>query len=202
MFMLYLRLLDALWFILPAYFANSFPVNVSKIKELEKYGTPVDGGREFMGVRIFGDGKTWRGFYAGIIAGTVAGILQAVFQSDAEVLSSSMLKTTVFLPQMGFELAFMLSLGAILGDLVGSFVKRRAGLRKGSPAPLLDQLDFAFGALFFAWLWYCFSTWNLNGVFEEMITYDRFFVIVIITPGIHVLGNIVAWLWKLKKEPW
>jgi len=113
-----------------------------------------------------------------------------------------MLKTAVFLPHMGFELAFMLSLGAILGDLVGSFVKRRAGLRKGSPAPLLDQLDFVFGALFFAWLWYCFSTWNLNGVFEDMITYDRFFVIVIITPGIHVLGNIIAWLWKLKKEPW
>lgn len=202
MFMLYLRLLGALWFILPAYFANSFPVNVSKIKWLEKYGTPIDGGRKLRGVRILGDGKTWRGFYAGIIAGTVVGILQALFQSDAEVLFSSMLKTAVFLPQMGFELAFMLSLGAILGDLAGSFVKRRAGLRKGSPAPLLDQLDFVFGALFFAWLWYCFSTWNLNGVFEEMITYDRFFVIVVITPGIHILGNIVAWLWKLKKEPW
>ena len=202
MFMLYLRLLGALWFILPAYFANSFPVNVSKIKWLEKYGTPIDGGRKLMGVRILGDGKTWRGFYAGIIAGTVAGILQVLFQQDAEVLFSSMLKTAVFLPQMGFELAFMLSLGAILGDLAGSFVKRRAGLRKGSPAPLLDQLDFVFGALFFAWLWYCFSAWNLNGVFEEMITYDRFFVIVVITPGIHVLGNIVAWLWKLKKEPW
>jgi len=202
MLMLYLRLIDALWFILPAYFANSFPVNVSKIRGLKKYGIPIDGGRKFMGVRIFGDGKTWRGFYAGIIAGTVAGILQAVFQSDAEILFSVMLKRAVVLPQISVELAFMLSLGAILGDLVGSFVKRRAGLRKGSPAPLLDQLDFAFGALFFAWVWYCFSTWNLNGVFEEMITYDRFFVIVIITPGIHLLGNVIAWLWKLKKEPW
>lgn len=202
MLTLYLRLLGALWFILPAYFANSFPVNVSKIRELDRYGTPIDGGRKFMGVRIFGDGKTWRGFYAGIIAGTIAGILQTVFQQDAEILFSSILTVPVFLPQMTPGLAFMLSLGAILGDLAGSFTKRRAGLKQGSPTPLLDQLDFVFGALFFAWLWYCISAWNLNGVFEEMITYDRFFVIVVITPGIHVLGNVIAWFWKLKKEPW
>ncbi len=200
--MFYLRLLDALWFILPAYFANSFPVNVSKIREFERYGTPIDGGRKFAGVRIFGDGKTWRGFYAGIIAGTVAGILQNVFQQDAEILFTSMLKVPVFLPQMNFELAFMLSLGAILGDLAGSFIKRRAGFKQGSPAPLLDQLDFAFGALLFAWLWYCISSWNLNGIFEERITYNRFFVIVVVTPGIHILGNIIAWMWKLKRDPW
>jgi len=202
MFMIYLRLLDALWFILPAYFANSFPVNVSKIEALKKYGKPIDGGRTFMGVRLLGDGKTWRGFFAGIIAGTFAGIPQALFQNDVEILLSSLLRMQVILPQMSFELAFMLSLGAIMGDLTGSFVKRRTGLKQGDPAPLLDQLDFVFGAIFLAWLWYCISFARWNGVFEEMITYDRFFVIVVITPGIHVLGNVIAWLWKLKKEPW
>jgi len=199
---LYLRLLDAIWFILPAYFANSFPVNVSKIEALKKYGKPIDGGRTFMGVRLLGDGKTWRGFFAGIIAGTLAGILQILLQREAEILLSSLLRTQVILPAMGLELAFMLSFGAIMGDLTGSFVKRRTGLKKGDPAPLLDQLDFVFGAVFFAWLWYCISLGRWDGILEEMINYDRFFVIVVITPAVHVLGNVIAWLWKLKKEPW
>ena len=54
-------------YILPSYFANSVPVLLGG-------GAPVDGGRKMAdGQRIFGDGKTVRGFFAGIAAGTLVG---------------------------------------------------------------------------------------------------------------------------------
>ena len=187
-----LRILYALWFILPAYVANSVPVNVSKIREFDFLGKPIDGGRKWKGARIFGDGKTWRGLIAGVFAGTVVGFLQYIFQSDANIFFSNLLRSKdVLLPQMSLELAFMLSAGALFGDMVASFVKRRTGLERGDPAPLLDQLDFVFGAFFFAWL--------LNRAYLD---YDRFFVVVVITPGIHLFSNFIAWFWKLKRDPW
>ena len=67
---MYSGILEALWFILPAYMANSTPVNVSKLKFLEKYGKPLDGGRYWRGIRILGGGKTWRGLVSGIFIGT------------------------------------------------------------------------------------------------------------------------------------
>lgn len=184
------KIIDALWFILPAYVANSTPVNVSKIGFLQRYATPIDGGRTWRGVRIFGDGKTWRGFFSGITAGTIIGILQMNFQQQSAELLQNFFDNPLTLPQMSIELAFMLSLGTIIGDMVASFVKRRVGLSPGDPAPLLDQLNFIFGAFFFAWL--------LTGSINE----EYFLILVIITPIVHIFGNFIAWLWNLKKEPW
>ncbi|MEA3255007.1 MAG: CDP-2,3-bis-(O-geranylgeranyl)-sn-glycerol synthase [Candidatus Altiarchaeota archaeon] len=192
---MYSMIIEALWFILPAYMANSAPVNVSKIKFLEKYGKPIDGKRRWFGVRILGDGKTWRGLVAGIIAGTLMGFIQITIQPSLESYFTS-------LPSMTLPLAFMLSTGALVGDMIASFVKRRTGFKPGDPAPLLDQLDFVFGALFFAWLWSCLTAGRWQGVFEDMIGYDRFFVVVIISPVIHLFANFIAWFWKLKKQPW
>ncbi|RLI94185.1 MAG: CDP-2,3-bis-(O-geranylgeranyl)-sn-glycerol synthase [Candidatus Altiarchaeales archaeon] len=187
-----LRIIQAVWFILPAYIANLTPVNVSRIKELEKYGKPIDFGKSWGGVRILGDGKTWRGLFSGVAAGTITGLIQSTIQRDiTEFLRGISNDTSIILPRMSVELAFMLSLGALFGDMVASFVKRRTGLKRGDPAPLLDQLDFVFGAFFFAWL--------LNPAYLD---YDRFFVVVVITPMIHVLTNFLAYLWKLKKHPW
>jgi len=179
-----IRLLQALWFILPAYVANSVPVQISKVKVLERYGRPIDGDRKWLGTRILGNGKTWRGLFSGIFMGTFIGLIQVLIQQDVTGFFG------VSLPQMSIELAFMLSAGALMGDMAASFAKRRVRLRPGDPAPLLDQLDFVFGAFFFAWL--------LTGT----IDYDRFFVIVVITPVIHLFANFIAWIWKLKRVPW
>ena len=186
-----LRVIDALWFILPAYFANSIPVNVSKIKMLKWLGKPIDGNREFLGHRIFGDGKTWRGLIFGVGGGTTVGLIQQNIHQDAEVFFSLFLDNASHtLPQMTLELAFILAFGALLGDMVASFIKRQSGLGRGDPAPLLDQLDFVFGAFFLSWF------------ISHDIDYPRFYVLVIITPVAHVLGNIIAWMLKLKKSPW
>jgi len=138
-----IRLLQALWFIVPAYVANSVPVNVSKIKELERFGRPIDGGRKWLGVRILGDGKTWRGLFSGVFMGTLIGLIQILIQRDvAEFFRAP-------LPQMSIELAFMLSTGALVGDMAASFVKRRAGLKAGGSRPALGSARFRIRRLLF-----------------------------------------------------
>ncbi len=188
-------IIEAIWFILPAYVANSAPVDVSQIESLKKYGKPIDGGKTWHGKRILGDGKTWRGLYAGMIAGTLAGAIQMLLQP-------SLANNLPNLPQMSLPLAFMLSLGALIGDMAESFLKRQINLKPGAPLPLFDQLDFIIGATLFAWIWTIASTGQTSTAFEKMIGYPRFLLIILITPLMHLVANLIAWAWKLKKQPW
>ncbi len=181
---IYISIVEALWFILPAYVANSAPVQIAKIPYLEKFSKPVDFGKSWRGARIFGDSKTWRGLIFGILFGTIFAAIQVYLHDDANLF----FKTS--LPIMTIQLGFMLSAGALVGDLVGSFVKRRVALAPGDPAPLLDQLNFVFGAYFFSYL----LTWTID--------YEQFFVILLITPTLHLFFNAIAWIYKLKKNPW
>ncbi len=112
------NVIGALWFILPAYFANASAL-------LFGGGRPIDFGRNFIdGKRLLGDGKTWRGFFAGILAGIMIALLQH-----------------------RIIVGFLLALGALLGDIAESFFKRRLGIERGKPLPLFDQIDFVIGAL-------------------------------------------------------
>jgi CDP-2,3-bis-(O-geranylgeranyl)-sn-glycerol synthase len=81
-----------------------------------------------------------------------------------------------------------MGLGALLGDAIGSFIKRRIGIERGRPAPLLDQLDFVIGALLLSSLVY----------FES---FSMIIVILIITPILHLLSNIFGYLVGFK-EVW
>jgi CDP-2,3-bis-(O-geranylgeranyl)-sn-glycerol synthase len=184
-------IIEALWFILPAYMANSIANDVAHIRYLEKFSYPMDFGLKWRGVRIFGPNKTWRGLIFGVFAAAVTGFLQRNYHSQASLFLSNQfnLGSTLSLPEMSITLAFMLGFGAITGDAVKSFFKRRMGIESGQPAPLLDQLDYIFGAFFFAWL-------------IVPIDLNHFAVIVIVTVPIHLLANFMAWLLKLKKVPW
>ena len=172
-------IIDVLWFMMPAYIANSVAVDVSGIPFLKKYSTPMDFGRSLQGKRIFGDGKTWRGFLSGVVAGLLFGALQ----------QGLMVKYSWNLPGMGITLAFLLSLGTMVGDLAASFIKRRMGFERGKSLPLLDQLDFVFGAFYLAWL-------------VIPVNLSFFIASLTITIPLHYFGNFVAWLIKLKKFPW
>jgi len=172
-------LIGVLWFILPAYAANSIAVDVSGVPFLKKYSMPLDFGRSLRGRRILGDGKTWRGFICGVLAGVACGIIQGYL----------MLKYSWNLPEMNALLGFLLSFGAMTGDLTGSFIKRRMGFERGVSLPFIDQLDFMFGAFYFSWL----------AVPVDLIS---FFSALVVTIPVHYLGNIIAWALKLKKFPW
>ncbi|WP_048147117.1 CDP-2,3-bis-(O-geranylgeranyl)-sn-glycerol synthase [Pyrococcus abyssi] len=163
---------EAFWYILPAYFANSSPVVLGG-------GTPIDFGKKWRdGRRIFGDGKTWRGFFGGITVGTVVGTIQhLMFPGYYGSL------------KLAVGVAFLLSLGALVGDLIGSFIKRRLNMPRGYPAVGLDQWGFLISALCFAY------------PLRTIPTGEVLFLLVV-TPVIHWLANVFAYRMKWKNVPW
>ncbi|RBQ24440.1 hypothetical protein ALNOE001_00820 [Candidatus Methanobinarius endosymbioticus] len=156
--------LSAVYFIMPAYIAN--------ISGLAFGGTtPIDFGKKFADCRrIIGDGVTWKGLVFGTITGTLIGAIEGVLIWD---------------PVYGLVVGFLLSFGALLGDAAGSFIKRRLGIGKGKPAPILDQLDFIAGALLLALLY-------------TTIAIEVIIIIAVLTFIIHIISNIIAYLIGIK----
>jgi CDP-2,3-bis-(O-geranylgeranyl)-sn-glycerol synthase len=173
-------LLSALWIMLPAYIPNP-------VAALCGGGTPVDLGRTYSdGRRLFGDGKTYRGLIAGILAGIITGLV-LIWLSDTYVLTT--------LPKHTILSVILLSCGALLGDLVKSFFKRRFGKERGARWPVADQYDLVAGAflllLVFDPSW--FFTW---------ITIPVLVLILILTPLLHRAVNIIGYLFRIKEVPW
>jgi CDP-2,3-bis-(O-geranylgeranyl)-sn-glycerol synthase len=164
---------QALIFIFPAYCANGTPV-------LAGGGTRMDFGKNFIdGRRIFGNNKTFRGFFFGWAVGFFVGIMEGfVFGFD---------KVPVLL-------SLLIPLGALLGDLTGAFVKRRLDIAPGGLLPVVDQIDFVVGAVVFS-LPLILINWQ--GLSWQLIV-----VVLLITPPIHLFTNFLAYKLKLKKHPW
>jgi len=175
-------LLTALWAMLPAYVPNNAAV-------LAGGGTPIDAGRTWHGKRLLGDGKTWRGTAVGVSAGALLAVgLDWLAPAASDALGVS-------LPGFPLPIVFALPAGAMLGDVLASFLKRRTGRDRGAAFPLLDQLDFVVAALALAAL--AAPTW-----FGEVFTLPVLAVVLVVTPVLHVVTNGIAYLLGLKEEPW
>ncbi len=174
------NLVEAVWLILPAYAANG-------LAPLARGKHYLDGGRNFRdGKRIFGNGKTWEGSILGVVCAVlVSSIMQFVYP----LLPWGTSGVPLTLIQMGPLAGALLGLGAIIGDLVGSFLKRRLGLPRGHPVPVLDQLDFIVGSFVF-----------VSVVFPT--NFSWLILLVIVTPFFHLSANYMAFLLGVKKEPY
>jgi len=169
----------ALWFILPAYIANAFPVIFGG-------GLPIDMGKKLSdGKPVFGSHKTVRGFIAGLIAGMLTSMVQTL------VLPNSRFLDFVLPFQFNMLVGSMIAFGALVGDLVHSFIKRRIGLVEGSPLPVADQLDFVLGAILFSL--------PVSASPPHLLTLA---LVIVITPPIHLFTNFVAYILGVKKTPW
>ena len=171
-----LLIVEALKFIFPAYCANGTPV-------LAGGGTKMDFGKNFVdGKRIFGNNKTFRGFFFGWGVGFGVGLVEGLifgFQSFPVLF------------------ALLIPLGALLGDLTGAFIKRRIGIAPGGLLPIVDQVDFVVGAVVFS-LPLALTGWQLGvTVFWQVAV-----AALLITPPIHLFTNFLAYKMKLKKNPW
>jgi CDP-2,3-bis-(O-geranylgeranyl)-sn-glycerol synthase len=158
-------IIDAIKFIFPAYCANATPV-------LAGGGTRMDFGRNFYdGKRIFGNNKTFRGFFFGLAIGVAVGLMECY--------------------AFGFPIlfAFLIPLGALLGDLTGAFVKRRIGIAPGGLLPIVDQVDFVVGAIVFS-------------IPLAIVSWELAVTVLLITPPIHLFTNFLAYKMKLKRHPW
>jgi len=160
-------IIEALVFIFPAYCANAVPV-------ITGGGVPLDFGKKFIdGNPIFGKNKTFRGFFSGLTVGTVVGFAESAFLDYPIILG------------------LLLSLGALFGDLMGAFVKRRLGLSPGDLLVFLDQFDFIIGAILFS-----------LPISSQKLSLEAIIIILVATLPIHLLTNFAAYKVRLKHNPW
>ena len=116
---------------------------------------PVDARRTVRGRRLFGDNKTWRGFAVAVAGCVIAVAIQRLLPLPRWVcvVDYRSINPAAFGAAMG--------LGAMLGELPNSFVKRQLGVPPGGTARgprrfafyLWDQLDLLTGA------WPLLSAW-------------------------------------------
>ncbi|TFG29823.1 MAG: CDP-2,3-bis-(O-geranylgeranyl)-sn-glycerol synthase [Promethearchaeota archaeon] len=209
-------LVFSLLFIFPAYVSNAGMVLVGG-------GKPIDKGKYFRdGKRIFGDHKTWNGLikgplYVGIPISIGVALIFLIFwpliadfqrgsaKEGLYVIYEDISYYQYYFIGGTFPIGFislivriiLCAYGAAIGDLIGSFLKRRFNLESGAPAPLIDQLDFAVFALLFtsipAIIWpeyYWFPDINI------------IIFLIILTPSVSIIANTIAYLLGLKEVPW
>ncbi len=155
-------------YIFPAYAANALPLLFGGGKDY------LDFKKKLFGKRIFGDHKTIMGVLSGIVGGGLAGFIESMIFG---------------LPYL-FQIGIALGIGAMVGDLLGSFIKRQMNFKSGHGFPVMDQYGFFVFALIFA-----FSLGNLPSL------YGLIFIIVL-TGLLHPLTNVIAHALKLKEVPW
>jgi CDP-2,3-bis-(O-geranylgeranyl)-sn-glycerol synthase len=163
------RLLQLLYLMLPAYAANMAPPFV---KYWRGWNAPI-------AARQLGDHKTVVGFVFGVCAAIVVTFVQSrIGWSGALIDHDGWL-----------SLGLRLGTGAMAGDSVKSFVKRRLGIRPGEPWVPFDQLDFVVGALV------------LLGS-QARLSVPDYGLILGMTAGGHIVVNHVAYRLGVRDTPW
>ena len=179
-------IVQTLYFLLPAYIANMVPVFAGRLQVLPSLAKPIDGGFKLWGDFIFGTNKTWRGFFLGTAAAMFVCYGQfIVWQSNIghsiTIIDFSIVDPLVF--------GFFGGIGALAGDLLKSFVKRRVGIKSGMPWPVFDQLDFIIGYLAISLF---FIPWNM----------PVFVTALVMTLILHPLTNVLGYALKIKNVWW
>ncbi|MDO5852085.1 MAG: CDP-2,3-bis-(O-geranylgeranyl)-sn-glycerol synthase [Methanobacteriaceae archaeon] len=174
----------SIYFMIPAYLANGSALVLGG-------GLPLDFGySDSKGRRWIGDGVTWRGLVLGGLFGGFIGAIIAYLASLGfgtfyfNIISSQITLTDNFIFQ-GLILGLVLGFGALIGDAIGSFIKRRINIPRGNSVPLLDQLDFVIVALLLSSL---------------IMKLDLIMIIIILVVSVflHLLANIFAYLIHIK----
>jgi CDP-2,3-bis-(O-geranylgeranyl)-sn-glycerol synthase len=131
-----------IYFMAPAYAANMAPPFI-------RYWT---GWNRPISERWLGNHKTVMGFAAGVLGALLATCAQSRIAWEGGLVSY----------EHWVELGLRFGIGAMAGDSVKSFVKRRVGIDPGKPWVPWDQLDFVLGALVLVAPWLLLSWSDLT----------------------------------------
>ncbi|MBI2650336.1 CDP-2,3-bis-(O-geranylgeranyl)-sn-glycerol synthase [Candidatus Woesearchaeota archaeon] len=174
-------LLKCFYLMLPAYFANMAPVIVKKVN---LFVFPIDFNKKIKNKPVLGKNKTFRG----LIFGIVFAIAIVYFQF--------LLYNLVFFKNISFFnyenwllFGFLMGFGALIGDLVKSFFKRRLGFEPGAKFVPFDQTDFVVGALIF-----------IMPIFD--LTFKIFITSLLLSFILHIIVNHSAFYLKIRNEKW
>jgi len=107
--------------------ANGAPILIRNILG-DIANCPLDAGKTLSDhYPVFGNSKTWRGVFASVVLTVITALLLGY----------------------DFEFGLLVSLLAMIGDLLSSFIKRRLKLQPSRMAPFLDQVpESLFPALY------------------------------------------------------
>jgi CDP-2,3-bis-(O-geranylgeranyl)-sn-glycerol synthase len=134
---------------------------------------------------IFGENKTWRGFIFGTFAGGVTGAITYIIYPE----SISYVSVAAFIPILDmFTVGAALGAGALFGDAIESFFKRRVGVKPGESWFPFDQTDYIAGGLIFATPFVILSFWMTLLVFVTWFC-------------AHIMGSYLGFLLHLKDKP-
>lgn len=176
-----LFLLKCLYLMLPAYFANMAPVMVKKIK---LFDYSIDFNKTFCNKPILGKNKTFRGLIFGVIFAVIIAYLQFL------AYNAYFFKNISFFDYKNWLLfGLLMGLGALTGDLVKSFFKRRLGIKPGEKFVPFDQTDFVAGALAFV-----MPIFNL--------TFRIFAASLLLSLVLHIVVNHIAFYLRIRNEKW
>lgn len=166
------------WFFMPASIASIAPI---LFKWLPLFNVPIDFNKKLKGMPIFGPNKTYRGFFVGIIFAIATVYLQKAITPDRSywLVDYSTINA--------ISLGLLQGLGALGGDLIKSFFKRRIKIPSGHTWVPFDQIDWVLGTLLFCSLMVSFT-------FSQIITS------IIILGLIHPIVNLVGYGLRIKSN--
>jgi len=188
-----LFILSCLYFFLPAYIANMAPPLMRRTGLFKFLYKSIDAGRQFRGTPIFGDHKTWLGIISSLITGTmVVGLQFWLYQFP-------FFKEVSFLNYYQINILFFgvtISLGMIFGDLLFSFIKRRANLKPGTPFIPFDQINYVIGVCLVL-----SPFWLFDKDFSK-IDLGVWLALLFLTLFLHVVINRIGYELGLHKAKW
>lgn len=178
--------LSALWFFVPAGFANAMPVFAAKISRLKKYEQPLDFHKTWRGHRIFGSHKTWRGLiFAYLTTLPVVGLQIYLYDHSSFFKDISYIDySTVNL----FGLTFLFVIGALGADAIRSFFKRQFGVKPGETWFPFDQIDYVIGGL-------------IATSFAVKLEPQQYLLVAIIYIFLHPAVTSLGYLLKIREKP-
>jgi CDP-2,3-bis-(O-geranylgeranyl)-sn-glycerol synthase len=163
------RVLQLVYFMAPAYVANMAPPFV-------RYWT---GWNPPINARRLGSHKTVVGFALGVLAAVLVTFLQSRLAWNGALADYD----------GWLDLGGRLGVGAMAGDSVKSFFKRRRGVAPGRTWIPFDQLDFVAGALLLAWP-------------RAALGWTDVAIILVLSVVGHILVNHLGYWLGVRDAPW
>lgn len=168
-----------------------------KINAFNIPNVPMDMNKNFIdGKRIFGNNKTWKGFFGyiilNIICSIIMGIICNVFKlNEYNYFYIATQNNLIY----NIVIGLLLGLGYSLFELPNSFIKRRLGIEPGKTIKgfkkvffiFLDQADSIFGIVLVLSFFY-------------PISILEYFLYVLLGAVTHIIINMLLYFMKLRKN--
>lgn len=200
----------AFFLLVPSFIANGMMVITGKIRGIPRY--PIDCGKTFKdGKRILGDGKSWNGFIGGWLSGFLIsasfcwyffgliyqGTDYSMFAQDPAFFNREIIHEFIKnvynsdgINWAGYLLSqLFIALGSPIGDMIGSFFKRRVKRDRGEVFLFWDQNDFIIVSAAIASIWF-----PLEWIYWAFL--------ILFTPLMTAFANYIGFLIGKKDVPW